>query len=81
MEEIKKILASELKLGMQFDQPLFIDAYNMLLESRQAIEQKDLDSLQQWGIQELKTHGRSLTSLGTKQPEGHSAPKGHPKHF
>ena len=69
MNDMKKILASELELGMKFDQPVFIDAYNILLEAEQAIQQEDLDSLRKWGIQEIKTHGEILASLASLEAE------------
>ena len=79
MNDMKKILTSELKLGVKFDQPVFIDAYNMLLGAGQAIQQEDLDSLRKWGIQEIKTHGEilaSLASLEAKQKESAVASNG-----
>ena len=68
MEDMKKIAVSELKPGIKFDQPVFIDAYNILLESRRVLEQKDMDFLRQWGIQELKTYGKLFDSLESKGP-------------
>ena len=60
MEDIKKIPVSKLKLGMKFDQPVFMDSYNVLFETGQAIKQKDLDLIEQWGIQELESHAKLL---------------------
>lgn len=75
---MKEILTSELELGMEFDQPVFIDPYNILLQSKQAIKEEDLESLRKWGVQKLKTHGELLTphsaSLSLKDRQEESAP-------
>ena len=71
MEELKKIPVSTLETGMSFDQPVFIDPYNILIETGQALAEKDLETLEVWGIQEVKSHGNILdySIEGEKQKE------------
>jgi len=54
---MKKIKVSELKPGMIFDQPVFIDPSNVLVQARQEIMGRDIERLIKWGIKEVETNG------------------------
>ncbi|MCE9600108.1 MAG: HD domain-containing protein [Spirochaetia bacterium] len=54
---MKKLKVSELKPGMVFDQPVYIDSSNLLLQSGQELQAKDIERLMKWGILEVQTNG------------------------
>ncbi len=54
---MRKIKVSELKPGMIFDQPVFIDPSNILVQAKQEILAKDIERLIKWGIKEVETSG------------------------
>ncbi len=57
---MKKISVQELKKGLVFDQPVFIDAYTPLIAAKKPISEKELDFLRKWGIQEVCTCGETV---------------------
>ncbi|HMX57951.1 MAG TPA: HD domain-containing phosphohydrolase [Leptospiraceae bacterium] len=61
---MKKLQVSELKPGMVFDQPVYIDSSNILLQSGQELLAKDIERLQKWGIHEVMTAGTLIQSGG-----------------
>lgn len=54
---MKNIKVSDLKAGMKFTRPVFIDEKNMFVPNNVEIRQKDLDRLVKWGIENVSTEG------------------------
>lgn len=65
---MKKIKVSELKPGMIYDQPVYIDPTNVLVQARQEILAKDIERLVKWGIREVETNGQLVTTDGGDAP-------------
>lgn len=63
---MKKIKVTELKPGMVFDQPVYIDPTNVLVQARQEILARDIERLVKWGILEVETNGQMV---GETKPE------------
>lgn len=59
---------------MAFDQPVFIDPNNILVQSRQEILEKDIERLKKWGILEVETNGKPLGSAEGAAPAAGAAP-------
>ena len=57
---MKKIKVSELKPGMAFDQPVYIDPTNVLVQAKQILNARDIERLVKWGIREVETNGKIL---------------------
>ena len=55
---MKKIKVTDLKAGMMFDQPVYIDPTNVLVQAKQEILARDIDRLVKWGILEVETNGK-----------------------
>ena len=51
---------SELKDGMMFDQPVYVDGENLLVPPNVPIKQKDIDRLIKWDIEEINTEGEII---------------------
>jgi HD-GYP domain-containing protein (c-di-GMP phosphodiesterase class II) len=59
---IKKIPVEDLKPGMRFDKPVFIDSNNMLVGANVTIKESDIKRLMKWGISEIETMGNLASS-------------------
>lgn len=57
MPKMKKIPVEELKPGMVYDKPIYVDSNNMLLPSNSPIKESDIKKLMTWGITEVETAG------------------------
>lgn len=68
---MRKIKVAELKPGMVFDQPVYIDPTNVLVQPKQEISAKDIERLVKWGILEVETNGQMI---GTATPKPIPAP-------
>ncbi|MFW5768877.1 MAG: HD-GYP domain-containing protein [Spirochaetota bacterium] len=55
---MKKIKVSELKEGMRFTAPVYIEDENLFVPANIPIKQKDIDRLEKWRIEELYTDGK-----------------------
>ena len=62
MSEMRKITVEELKPGMKFDKPVYIDSNNMLVGANIAIKEDDIKKLMRWGIHEIETAGDMISS-------------------
>lgn len=51
---------SELKDGMMFDQPVYVDGENLLVPPNVPIKQKDIDRLIKWDVEEINTEGEII---------------------
>jgi len=54
---MKTIRTSELRDGMRFSKPVYVDETNVFVPSGVPIRQKDIDRLKRWEIAELRTDG------------------------
>jgi len=54
---MKKITVEDLRPGMRFDKPVFIDSNNMLVGANVTIKESDIKRLMKWGISEIETMG------------------------
>lgn len=57
---MKKIPIDELKPGMMFNKPLFIDDENIILQPSIPLKQKEIDLLTRWGIDSVFTTGEEI---------------------
>ena len=55
---MRKLKVAQLKPGMVFDAPVYIDPNNILVQAKQELSQKDIDRLKKWGIEEVETSGQ-----------------------
>jgi len=62
MAEMRKIPVEELKPGMRFDKPVYIDKNNMLVSANISIKTDDIKKLMRWGISEVETSGNLLST-------------------
>ena len=65
---MKKIPVEQLKKGMKFDKPVFIDSSNMLVDEKVEITEADIKKLMTWGVSEILTDGNILKSYVKKEP-------------
>ncbi|MDH5720161.1 MAG: HD domain-containing protein [Spirochaetia bacterium] len=57
---MKKVSVQTLKAGMAFDQPVYIDADNKLVNAKEMLSQSDIDRLKNWNITEVETNGAPI---------------------
>ncbi|HBS06100.1 MAG TPA: hypothetical protein DEA96_14125 [Leptospiraceae bacterium] len=55
---MRKLKVAQLKPGMVFDAPVYIDPNNILVQAKQELTQKDIDRLKKWGIEDVETSGQ-----------------------
>lgn len=60
MAGMKKILVEDLKSGMIFDKPVFVDKNNILVGANTAISEGDIKKLMMWGVAEIETEGELI---------------------
>jgi HD-GYP domain-containing protein (c-di-GMP phosphodiesterase class II) len=65
---MKTIRTSDLRDGMKFDKPVYMDADNVFVPSGIPIRQKDIERLLRWEITEVRTDG-SLVKEGAPAKE------------
>ena len=65
---MKSIRTSDLRDGMKFDKPVYMDGENVFVPPGIPIRQKDIDRLTRWEITEVRTDG-SLVLESQKPPE------------
>jgi HD-GYP domain-containing protein (c-di-GMP phosphodiesterase class II) len=58
---MKSIRTIDLRDGMMFDKPVYIDGDNVFVPPGVPIRQKDIDRLVRWDIEELRTDGSQMT--------------------
>jgi len=61
MARMRKISVEELKPGMIYDQPLYVDESNILVGANTAIQEDDIKKLMTWGVSEIETSGELLS--------------------
>ncbi len=63
---MKTLPVKDLKPGMQFDQPVYVDESNILVPERVPIRETDIKRLQKWNIEAVRTAGSEITSFSAK---------------
>ncbi len=58
---MKKIPVSELKAGMKFTKPVYVDEANILVPEKVEIREKDLERLGKWSIESVLTEGTAIS--------------------
>ena len=69
---MKSIRTSELRDGMMFDKPVYIDGENVFVPPGVPIRQKDIDRLTRWDIGEVRTDGSPITEEQKRETEKQS---------
>lgn len=64
MTEMRKIPVEELKPGSIYNQAVYIDSDNMLVEPNAPIKEEDIKKLMKWGITEVETAGEVIKTPG-----------------
>ena len=67
---MKTIRVDDLKAGVKFDQPVYIDGENILVPAEIGIKQKDLDRLRKWGIETVQTSGNIIKEVAPAKTGG-----------
>ena len=62
MNKMRKIPVEELKPGMIFDKPVYIDSSNMLIASNIALNESDIKKVMTWGLTEVETSGELINA-------------------
>jgi HD-GYP domain-containing protein (c-di-GMP phosphodiesterase class II) len=57
---MKKIPIANLRAGLTFSEPVYIEGNNLLVPAGVAIRKKDIERLQSWGIDTVETEGEAL---------------------
>ncbi len=60
---MKSIKTSDLKDGMKFDKPVFVDGENVFVPAGIPIRQKDIDRLVRWEIADVQTEGELVRDV------------------
>ena len=64
MSKMKKISVEELRPGMVYDKPIYVDSNNMLISANTPIKESDIKKLMTWGITEVETAGYLMRRSG-----------------
>jgi HD-GYP domain-containing protein (c-di-GMP phosphodiesterase class II) len=59
---MKKIQVEELKPGMRFDKPVYIDSNNIFIGANITIKEDDIKKLMRWGVSDLETAGAMVST-------------------
>jgi HD-GYP domain-containing protein (c-di-GMP phosphodiesterase class II) len=63
---MRAIKTSDLRDGMKFDKPVYVDGENVFVPPGIPIRQKDIDRLVRWEISEVHTDGEPVTQAAEK---------------
>ena len=69
---MKKIPVEELKPGMTFSKPIYIDGDNLLIESNVSLKENDIKKLMKWGVVFVETEGGIVQKVNTPKPSAQS---------
>ncbi len=62
---MKKIKTKDLKEGMRFTMPVYIDESTILLQAEMPLKQKEIERLDKWSVEEVLTDGKLIVDDGT----------------
>ncbi|MBN2077545.1 MAG: DUF3391 domain-containing protein, partial [Spirochaetes bacterium] len=74
MAKMRKISVEELKPGMVYDKPIYVDSNNMLITSNSPIRESDIKKLMTWGITEVETAGVLVKKVDVPDEKTPDAP-------
>lgn len=77
MAKMRKISVEELRPGMVYDKPIYVDSNNMLITANSPIKESDIKKLMTWGITEVETSGILIKRMELNEeasPEKEEAP-------
>ncbi|MFW5683500.1 MAG: HD-GYP domain-containing protein [Spirochaetota bacterium] len=60
---MKSIKVSDLRPGLRFDKPVYVDGENLLVPENIAIKQRDIDRLVKWRVTHVHTEGKPMKEL------------------
>lgn len=60
---MKTIKVSDLRPGLRFDKPVYVDDESLLVPENVEIKQRDIDRLLKWQVQAVRTEGKPLKQL------------------
>ncbi len=66
---MKKLKVADLKPGMKFSKPIFMDGENILAPAGLPIKEKDIERLLRWEVLEVQTEGELVREGGESSPE------------
>lgn len=67
---MKTIRVEELRAGLMFNKPVFIDSENILLPANIPLRDKDIERLRKWNIKSVQTDGEIVTEAQGKSGTG-----------
>jgi HD-GYP domain-containing protein (c-di-GMP phosphodiesterase class II) len=74
---MKKIPITNLRPGLTFSEPVYIEGNSLLVPAGVAIRKKDIERLQSWGIVTVETEGEALgLERAPKNPQEETKPAG-----
>jgi HD-GYP domain-containing protein (c-di-GMP phosphodiesterase class II) len=59
---MRKIQVEELKPGMRFDKPVYIDSNNIFVGANITLKEDDIKKLMRWGVIDVETAGKMIAS-------------------
>ena len=60
---MKSIKVSDLRAGLRFDKPVYVDEQNLFVPENIEIKQRDIDRLLKWNVELVHTDGKPLKEL------------------
>jgi len=60
MGSMRKIAVEDLKSGMIFDKPVYVDKNNILVGANTAFQEADIKKLMMWGVTDIETEGELI---------------------
>ncbi len=78
MAKMRKISVEELKPGMVYDKPIYVDSNNMLITSNSPVRESDIKKLMTWGITEVETAGVLVKKVEVKDEKPDETPAAPP---
>jgi HD-GYP domain-containing protein (c-di-GMP phosphodiesterase class II) len=60
---MKAIKTADLRPGLRFDKPVYVDSENLLVPEHVEIRQRDIDRLKKWNVEWVHTDGKPLKVL------------------
>ena len=67
---MNNILTSDLKAGMKFTEPVYVDGSNLLVPKGMPLKDKDIQRLLKWGVPFVNSDGEIMADETAAVPEG-----------